>query len=358
MKDTHYHSVILTFQIGLHIDDLHVLKLIQKNLCSGHISISGSRCNYFINDQKSLIHIVLPIFSSLPLNSSKYFQFLIFKKAVNLLTNKVHLTDQGKFLMIQYYYQLKSLNTSLKLTYNPNITINDYWLGGFIDGDGSFSTNKEVPRLKLENHYKEKDLFLKINEYFQFKGNLHISPIRKTKLNSHPTVVLEFNQISFLKNIVVPLFNSKPLLLTNKSKDFIYWVTIINIYYLGYHLYPEGKALINEIKLNINKFRLTTNKHLSSLKLSDTSFTSKLNSLFSLPSPYVVEDGLRYIRETGKPVSEKVKIKVTSNLNVYYFASINECSKVLNIAKKTISKYLSTGENYKNYKFTLCKEKV
>lgn len=35
-----------------------------------------------------------------------------------------------------------------------DIIISDYWFGGFTDGDGSFSTNKHVPRFKLENHIK------------------------------------------------------------------------------------------------------------------------------------------------------------------------------------------------------------
>jgi len=80
----------------LHIDDLNLLKLIKKNLHCGHISISGNRCNFFLNDQYSLINIILPIFNFIKLNSSKYFQFLIFEKAVNLISNKNHLSELGK----------------------------------------------------------------------------------------------------------------------------------------------------------------------------------------------------------------------------------------------------------------------
>jgi hypothetical protein len=56
------------------------------------ISKSGDRCNYFVNDQKSLINVILPIFNYMELKSSKYFQYLIFEKAVNLLIGKQHLT--------------------------------------------------------------------------------------------------------------------------------------------------------------------------------------------------------------------------------------------------------------------------
>ena len=52
-KNNSYNSLVLTFQIGLHIDDLEVLKFIQKNLQCGKISISGNKCNFFVNDRAS-----------------------------------------------------------------------------------------------------------------------------------------------------------------------------------------------------------------------------------------------------------------------------------------------------------------
>lgn len=91
-----YNSLILTFQIGLHIDDLNLLQFIKEKLNCGHISISGSRCNYFVNDQVSLINVILPIFNFVKLNSSKYYQYLIFEKAIKLIINKKHLSPEGK----------------------------------------------------------------------------------------------------------------------------------------------------------------------------------------------------------------------------------------------------------------------
>jgi hypothetical protein len=69
-KDNKYNSVLLTFQIGLHIDDLELLKFIKGKLNCGHISISGSKCNYFVNDRASLIHVISPIFNYVQLNST------------------------------------------------------------------------------------------------------------------------------------------------------------------------------------------------------------------------------------------------------------------------------------------------
>lgn len=88
-----YYSVMATFQIGLHIDDLPLLEFIQKTLKCGHISVSGTRCNFFINDQYFLINVVPPIFNYVKLNNSKFYKFLIFEKVVNCFKDKSHLTS-------------------------------------------------------------------------------------------------------------------------------------------------------------------------------------------------------------------------------------------------------------------------
>ena len=204
LKDNKYNSLLLTFQIGLHIDDLDVLKYIQRKLNCGHISISGSKCNYFVNDQVSLINVILPIFNYVQLNSSKYYHYLIFEKAVNLIKNKVHLSPLGKLEIIKYYHEMKNVDVTSRS--RSDIHISDYWLGGFIDGDGSFSTNKHVPRFKLENHVKELELFRRIKEYFN-SGNLLIVPPRKNRLNQSSMVVLEINNVHVLKNFILPLFS-------------------------------------------------------------------------------------------------------------------------------------------------------
>jgi len=99
---------MLTFQIGLHIDDLFTLEYIKNNLNCGHISISGKKCNYFINDKDSLLQILLPIFNFIKLNSSKYHQFILFEKAVNFINDKKHLSKEDKLEMIKFYHEMKN----------------------------------------------------------------------------------------------------------------------------------------------------------------------------------------------------------------------------------------------------------
>jgi hypothetical protein len=80
----------------------------------------------------------------------------------------------------------------------------------------------------------------------------------------------------------------------------------------------------------------------------------KIKILFSLPAPYEIKFGLRFIRDTNKLVSDKLKIISIDNFNnKSIFSSLNECSKSLHIGISKIKNCLLTGEIYQNYKFIL-----
>ncbi len=193
---------MLTFQISLHINDLCVLEYIKNKLNCGHISISGSKCHYFVNDQNSLIKVIIPIFNSVKLNSSKYYQFIVFEKAVNLFKENKHLSPEGKLEMIHLHKEMKRDNYYLAPSpeiFN-NLHLTKYWLGGFTDGDGSFSFGNYKPRFKYENHIKELELFKRIKEFLNIESNINITKARNNRPNANITVVLDINDIVSLKN--------------------------------------------------------------------------------------------------------------------------------------------------------------
>ena len=72
-------ALMATFQISLHIDDLPVLELIKKTLNCGLISRSALQVQDVIillarkRDQYSLIHVIVPIFKVVNLNTCKYY---------------------------------------------------------------------------------------------------------------------------------------------------------------------------------------------------------------------------------------------------------------------------------------------
>jgi len=362
LKENNYTNAMLTFQIGLHIDDLSLLEYIKNKLNCGHISITTSRCNYFVNDKTSLIQVILPIFNFIKLNSSKYYQFLIFEKAVNLIKEKKHLSPEGKLEMVKFYKEMKISSckqapaSQSKEINNIPLTIN--WLGGFTDGDSTFSIFKYKPRIRFENHIKELNLFERIKDLFNIRSNFIFNKPRLNRPNSNATVSLDITNIQILKNKIVPIFSKSGILKSKKLKDFNDWSIIVDIYYYGYHLIPEGKALITEIKNQWNNFRLSTsfvNKK-NNLTISSTSLTfdEKLKNLFLIPSPYEIKNGIRFIRGTNNFVSESLKIIAFDNFNnKSIYSSITECSNALNIDRSKIKNCILTGEVYKNYKFIL-----
>ena len=354
-NNNQYTTCLLTFQIGLHIDDLSILKLIKSQLNCGHISIYKDKCNFFVNDSFSLINIIIPLFNDFPLNTSKYYQFLIFEKAVSLLNNKQHLTSQGRLHMLQYYFEMQDFFSQKSFPLPKHFYISPSWLCGFTEGDGCFSTNKNIPRLRFENDIKEYNVLNEINLYFNNIGNLSIS--KRYRKNKESFVVLEFNQISFLKNIIIELYKNNHLY-SKKIKDFHDWSIIVDINYFGYHLLPLGDEIIKLIKSQMNNFRLSSNLHKSarsanSFETISNEISLKLKKLYLLDSPYEIKENFRYIRNTNKLVPQKISLMVINDDKKSYFKSIGRCSARLKISRQMIKKSLTTGIPYKGLKFVI-----
>ncbi|GGU89359.1 hypothetical protein GCM10010211_64830 [Streptomyces albospinus] len=292
-----YSNASLTFQIGLHIDDLNVLKTIQTYLNCGKISISKNRCNYFVNDITSLQNIIVPFFNENKLKSSKFSQFLILAKAVDLFSLKAHLLIKNKPLLISYYNEIKS---QIELPCNINIT--DSWLLGFIEGDASFSTSNLRPRLKFENHIKEMELIKAIKEKMG-TGSLIENKKRSIArgFNENPTVVLDIANISFLYNIIC--FKFKPNdFLSKKKLDYIDWMIIVKLNYFGYHLTDKGRMLIMRLKSGMNNYRLSSSKL---EKIINPILCEEIDLVFNLAAPYKIVDGVRVNVITNKKISDQ-----------------------------------------------------
>jgi hypothetical protein len=241
-----FKNVQFTFQIGLHKDEIKVLEYIINTLNCGHISKSKDRTNYFVNDINSLLYVIIPIFDYFNLNSSKYHHFILFKKAVLLTKDKSHLKEKGKIDIINYQKEMQNMTGKwVPSSIISKINITKYWLAGFIDGDGTFSTNKFVPRFKLENHVKELELYNKIKEFLKV-GNIIItksrplrglaprtgsSGARVEKINSSPTIVLEINKVKELKDILILLMyvDNNIILKSLKIEDFNLWIKLVDI---------------------------------------------------------------------------------------------------------------------------------
>lgn len=360
-----FQNVQFTFQIGLHIDDIETLQYIKDNLLCGHISKSGNRVNYFVNDINSLINVIIPVFTNFSLNSSKFHHFMLFKKAVLSTKNKFHLSNQGKLDILKLKKEMQNMSGRWVPDSIKSIKITKYWLAGFIDAEGTFSTSRYVPRLRLENHVKELELYNKIKEFLalhNIQANVVLTMPRVYNIHSNATIVLEVNKIGHLISYLIPLMEQdKPILKTLK-KDFLLWKELVKIYYNGYHTTTEGKRIFDFIKLHMNKYRLSTNSDLFIEKILCVGVTPSFQreikdlivKLYLTDSPYIIKEGVRYYRETNKLVSEAVNITaidLENNISVYQ--SMSDCAKSLKISRKKIKECVTNGTSYKGYQFVL-----
>ena len=380
---TYFSSIVLTFQIGLHIDDHKVLEFIQKKLHCGNISCSGKKCNFYVSDKEDLFNIIIPLFNSRLLNSTKYFQFLNFRDAAAIVQNKEHHSAVGVAELIKLRLANKDILAKPKSdgTINrTNVNITKYWLVGFIEGDATFSVvGRKSPRLKFENHHKEHDLFLKIAAFFKAGTVLNNKP-RPNRPTHSPTVSLDYREIVFLKTVVAVILTSEEnhvkLFNTKKARDFEDWLKLLDIFYFGYHTLPEGMALVNKITSNWNNFRLSTYKskvtsntssdlldtslvanidqQVETVEPQDEDYSKEFKRLLTIPSPYIIKDGIRLTRDKLSLVSgDKRLIEATqiSTGQTFVFDNVTNCASALRLDRHSITKNLFSDEVYKGYKF-------
>lgn len=355
LEENTFKYVQFTFQIGLHKDDLDVLEYIMNTLKCGHISKSNNKINYFVNDLNSLLYIIIPIFNYVNLNSSKFHHYNLFRQAVELKNNNKSLSDTNKLKIIKFKKEMQRMSDKwIPNSISDKIRITKFWLIGFIDGEATFSTNKSKPRFKLENHIKELELFNKIRDFLKIGRVLYTS----NRIDKNPTIVLEINKIMELKeNLITLMYHDNSVQLkTLKSKDFLLWLKLVDLYYKGYHNTLEGKFLFDAIKLHINKYRLTTNSNLliNEKRISIDKIEGLISELYLRESPYEIRQNRRYYRNTNKLVSiGATQVVAMKDNQVKIYDSISECTRDLNISRKYIKQCINSGKSYKDYTFVL-----
>jgi cytochrome c/quinol oxidase subunit I/LAGLIDADG DNA endonuclease family protein len=150
----------LIFQIGQSNYNLRVLHFIKKQLGVGNIIVEKNNnfAQFRIRDRSVLELIIFPIFDKYPLLTSKYFNYIKFKKAHAILSDKSLIKSEKDILIFNL------IKTSLPLDYispawsiinnivsnyeNASKIISKSWLVGFTEAEGSFYlVNKSKNRI-------------------------------------------------------------------------------------------------------------------------------------------------------------------------------------------------------------------
>jgi len=344
------------FQIGLHMDDSEMLYFIEKTLGIGKVSTSGKFVYFRVNTHKELL-ILFDIFEKFPLNSTKFLNYLDFKKAFELYS-----TSKSSAQTIEIIDNLKSNMNSQRINFtlpdSHKIRMNPYWLLGFIEGEGSFSV-KKGKNFPLTFSLSQKDNTILMKAIKDFFDNLGVSKkwrnfqdvvsVSSDKRigNTGDINLLFINRVDYITNVLIPFFDSL-IWHSKKEKDYKDWKTILELKNLGIHYTDEGVRVINLILSQMNLKRSSTNEtKLSQAQLEQ--LREDVEKLLSGPSNLEIkEDGRIFIKSLNKYYTGSGNIKVElqdlNGLVLYTFDSISECAKFVGLAPRTVTTRLQKNQ--------------
>jgi hypothetical protein len=154
-------SYRLNFSLGQSFYNLRLLYWIKSNLGYGSVTKHNAQkmAQLRITDRKVLNNIIFPIFDKYPLLTSKYFNYLNFKEAYNILErkdlstlekNKLILEIKNKALPNKYVSPgINHLSLSSKY-FEIESSISIPWLAGFIEAEGNFGLFPDNNRFNIE----------------------------------------------------------------------------------------------------------------------------------------------------------------------------------------------------------------
>jgi hypothetical protein len=356
-------NYMFTFKIKLHVDDTDMLNFIQKFLGIGKVYTYGNASEFSVNKQIE-VKKILDIFNNYPLNSTKYLNFLAFKKAFELYTSS---NDQNSADIVQGIAEIRSsMNKSrfdFEMPKDKQFRITPYWLLGFVEGEGSFyAENKYNFVLGFAITQRASDLALmeKIKIYFSNLSSAGLPvnakvPNYSTEVVSLSTyqresgsyVNLIITRTDFILDVLIPFFDSMNWH-SKKYLDYLDWKSILRLRQLGLQYLPEGLKIIKLIVSQMNNNRLSSN---SSTKIDRESLYNEINRLLSGPSNYQVkENGSVFIKSLNRSLSLKARDKVSVEVQdengniINKFGSITSCAKFYDISRSTTHRRLRNNE--------------
>lgn len=310
-------SVVFKFSIELHVDDIEVLHKIAQTLGVGSVKLVKGRNSAIFSVYKldDLVRVIIPVFQEFPLQTTKYLDFTCFSKAVlikwNSETRGKGMLRALKIISREDMVKIRTLKTRMnsgRLTINKkqiallinNISINKWWLLGFVEGEGTFGYKHLSPYFQIAQH--EKNLFvLKAIETYLLNlfeqdpdrvGSCFAKEFGvKYALNTRTGVYsMTVTKIDILFSYILPYFESMSFF-SRKALDYQYWVISIVIHKYGYYYLPEGKKLALQISSATNKYRYTTSKvNNAELPLHDD-----ISKLLAQPPLFDITNGSSHI---------------------------------------------------------------
>lgn len=354
------------FVIELHIDDLHTLEFIKNKLESGNIRIYKDKCVYTVSDKQG-VYKLISIFDKFNLNTTKFLDYLNFKKAFILYHERSSNTKIAESKdLIQNLLELKgSMNKSRKIVTSgtgehiEKINITKYWLLGFIEGDGSFFISRTdiEPVFSIELSEEQYPVLLKVKEFlennlgfdkysiFKLKNSSAISINKQKSRLGKPSVLFKIKNIFILNNYFVP-FIENMIFISKKGKDFLSFKIICSAVYKGSHKIEKIRSLILRLTYNMNNFRLS-----NSTKPAKILSEEEIDNIISAEATYeYLSDGCIIDKKTNKPLSSFrnciYEITLPSG-EIILVDTLKETLSKVNVSFRGLKKLLDEGQSVK-----------
>jgi hypothetical protein len=156
-----------TFKIAQSTYNLRLLYYIKKNLGYGSVNTKSGKnmAEFRIRDRKTLLYLIVPLFTQYPLYSTKQFYFSRWVKALHILENTTYTQNEKNTLLTQLksevptdtyispawgsiepHFNYGSIEPCLKWENTPSAD----WVYGFIEAEASFfivNKDKKVTRM-------------------------------------------------------------------------------------------------------------------------------------------------------------------------------------------------------------------
>ena len=340
----------------LHIDDKACLENIKNILNIPSNFEELPKTIILVNSQKKWLHSnIVTIFDKYPCLTIKYYSYYKWKKAIiDNLNGKIY--NNKDVINIQNTINNYEVIPNLKIPYDK---INDYWILGFIEAEGSFEVIKtrNICSFNISQHQRSIETLKAIKSYILtnwkpidntpliIKNQLlkdWDSSIKLTKPDKNGVIKLDFYRIDFLYYVIIPKFNNINWY-SIKYNSYINWQSIVNIYIKGLHKI-NNKDIINYIEYikNLNKkginkinynIELYNNIINNNKPLYNKNYTYRLNSI---------------IHSKKNITGVGVFVYDLNNLLIITFTGHIPAGAHFNCSKHEIAKYIKNGNVFIN----------
>jgi len=266
----------LVFSIHLHSKDIDILYLIQKFFGVGNVTINGNSAMYQVTKLGDLVSI-FDHFNLYPLKTKKYADYLLFKKAFDIINDKKHINIDGLQELINIRASLnKGLPDRLKLAFPnikpkvrpevPNLPISEmltknlninHWLAGFVSGEGCFFIHTSKSKTHKLGISVALNFFVvqNIRDSYLLESFAHIFGCGNFNIVEKSGIVsFSVRNLSDITDKIIPFFEEYNIQGV-KAKDFNDFKKVSILMKSKLHLTKEGldKILLIKSGMNFNR---------------------------------------------------------------------------------------------------------